>query len=106
MLTACTSCGTPTHSERACAHCSASPMGSSTPLLAGAVALLGLGIGACTDKSVVALYGAPDSGYVDADQDGSPARLDCDDENADIFPDAPETAGDGVDSNCNGEDDT
>ena len=106
MLKPCSTCGTPTHSERSCAHCQAAPMGSATPLLAGAIALLGLGLGACTDSSVVALYGVPDSGYVDADADGVPARDDCDDENADIYPDAPETAGDGVDSNCDGEDDT
>ena len=106
MLKPCTSCGTPTHSERACAHCSAAPMGLSTPLLAGAVALLGLGLGACTEKEAVALYGMPGSGYLDADADGSRASLDCDDTDPDVFPGAPETSGDGVDSNCDGEDDT
>ena len=40
------------------------------------------------------------------DGDGSPADVDCDDENPDIYPNAPETAGDGVDSNCDGQDDT
>ncbi len=38
-------------------------------------------------------------GYLDGEGD-------CDDENADIHPDAEETPGDGVDSNCDGEDDT
>ena len=49
----------------------------------------------------------------DADGDGygsdasvSPvtAGTDCDDSNADIHPEATETEGDGVDSNCNGDD--
>ncbi len=106
MLKPCSTCGTPTHSERACAHCSAAPMGSSTPLLVGALALVGLGLSACTDRNTTAIYGAPDTGFIDADNDGTRASLDCDDTNADIYPGAPETPGDGVDSNCDGEDDT
>ncbi|MCB9798057.1 MAG: hypothetical protein H6741_35715, partial [Alphaproteobacteria bacterium] len=45
--------------------------------------------------------------YADADEDGySIADGDCDDENPDIHPGAEETAGDSVDSNCDGSDDT
>ena len=109
MLVPCPHCHSPTHAGQACLHCSGSSNGK-TPLLLGATALLGLTLAACTsstpDSAVVALYGVPDSGYMDNDGDGHAARTDCDDDNADIYPGAPETAGDGVDSNCNDEDDT
>lgn len=38
----------------------------------------------------------------DADHDGAPSSEDCDDNNPDLFPGAPEIC-DGVDNNCNGE---
>jgi hypothetical protein len=41
-----------------------------------------------------------DSGEVDADGDGSPAGEDCDDDNAAVYPGAPEVC-DGVDNDCN-----
>jgi hypothetical protein len=41
---------------------------------------------------------------IDFDQDGYPAGSDCNDKNAKIHPGAPETPKDGVDSNCNGDD--
>jgi hypothetical protein len=59
------------------------------------------------DTCISDLYGVPDTGDVDADGDGyTVADGDCDDSNADIHPGATETPGDGVDSNCDGNDDT
>ncbi|MEE2751655.1 MAG: putative metal-binding motif-containing protein [Myxococcota bacterium] len=64
------------------------------------------GIGEDTGPSD--LYGVPDTGmYTDQDGDGyTEADGDCDDSDASIHPGAQETPGDGVDSNCDGNDDT
>ena len=45
------------------------------------------------------LFACEAEGYVDND-------LDCDDTDENIYPDAPEEIGDGIDSNCDGEDDS
>lgn len=61
------------------------------------------------DTAVAVMYGVPeDTGmWVDNDEDGyTPSDGDCDDNNPEVHPDAPERPGDGVDSNCNGDDDT
>lgn len=46
----------------------------------------------------------PVAPVVDVDDDGFSPPADCDDTDPAIFPGAPETADDGVDSNCDGED--
>jgi hypothetical protein len=59
------------------------------------------------------MYGEPvtdfepsDTGTVDDDGDGySEQDGDCDDDDATVFPGATETAGDGVDSDCDGSED-
>ena len=57
-----------------------------------------------TQPENAAAYGVPED--MDIDGDGFWAEEDCNDEDPSIYPGAPETPGDGVDSNCDGEDDT
>ena len=95
-----------------CAHCNTPVPGSRCPhctgrrfLAAGPVALLGLTLAACGPGGFAqAEYGAIVT-LEDVDEDGYNTSEDCDDTNPDIHPGAEETAGDGVDSNCDGEDD-
>jgi hypothetical protein len=103
-------------SESVCPHCGADcalSRGSALPSLSPAAAALMVGlaatgcIGTGDGGDAVALYGVPDTGYVDNDGDGYSVRDgDCDDDDDAIHPEAEETAGDGIDSNCNDEDDT
>ena len=105
MLRACPSCSCYfRHEESVCPHCRA----HASPTARTATALLlGLALTGCFDKEAQALYGMPvESSAEDLDGDGWAADEDCDDANAEIHPEATETAGDGVDSNCDGEDDT
>lgn len=105
-LRVCGACGSPAHQDDlTCPTC-----GASDHPAARAALLLALGLAACGDKDdsdsapVMAEYGVADtSAYADNDGDGvSEADGDCDDTNAAIAPNATETAGDGVDSNCDG----
>ncbi|MCB9761033.1 MAG: putative metal-binding motif-containing protein [Alphaproteobacteria bacterium] len=114
MLTPCSSCGCHVQASACvCPHCDATlrvcgrGRAGST-----AAALMGLALVACSDKepdtgNMQMDYGVPDTGYLDEDGDGwSVNEGDCDDTNADIHPDAAETPGDSIDSNCDGDDDT
>ena len=65
--------------------------------------LLGSGLSACANPTEDArpAYGVD---IVDMDGDGFSVEQDCDDEDPDINPDAEEILDDGIDSNCDGED--
>lgn len=104
----CASCGS--HHRRvdnACPHCGARVVAPSATRVSAAAALLALGLTACPSNDIgdepQALYGVV---VTDGDGDGHGADVDCNDDDASIHPDAEETPGDGVDSNCNGNDDT
>jgi hypothetical protein len=53
---------------------------------------------------LVACNGSADPARLDADRDGAPAPLDCDDADPSVWPLAPETPEDGVDQDCDGVD--
>jgi Putative metal-binding motif len=109
MPTLCRGCLSVLPHGGPCARCSASPAAAVSGLTVAALLGLGLTMSGCDDKAV-ALYGAEptDSGeYGDNDGDGySVADGDCDDSDNTIYPGAEETAGDGIDSNCDESDDT
>lgn len=107
-LTPCPRCGCHLRADSpGCPHCG-QPAPSPSAHRA-AVTLLALTLAGCngdkddTDPPDQALYGDV---AMDIDGDGYDESVDCDETNIDIHPDATETPGDGVDSNCNGEDDT
>ncbi len=110
-MKSCSSCGCMVKgSPCTCPHCGVSLCSSVLPRAAAAV-LMGLALVQAEGCFGQPKYGMPESFFdseqaVDNDGDGYDATLDCNDEDGAIHPDATETAGDGIDSNCDGEDDT
>ncbi len=88
----------------ACEHCGwKHPCASKSPSRMLLVMGLGLTLAGCPDTHVQSDYSG---GVTDEDEDGYGAGRDCDDEDPNIHPDAEEIPDDGVDSNCDGEDNT
>ena len=97
-----------------CAHCGVKLKTCSAVSYTTAAALLGLTAVSGCFKIAQPEYGVAipmdtsswqDSG-LDEDGDGWTTPEDCDDDDADVHPEATETPGDGVDRDCDGADDT
>lgn len=108
MLLPCPTCGAHARAGTcACPHCGAKMCAdrrTTTALVLG-LALAGcrLDLGKDDSALIQPAYGEP---IVDMDGDGWEAGDDCDDDDPEIHPEAEEIPGDGVDQNCNEDDDT
>ena len=107
----CNACGEVHYkSDQQCPHCNIKIRKTTRPSSAAAI-LLGLSFTAC-DKITAdpqPLYGVAfdtSDTFIDEDGDGYDQEEDCDDTNPNIHPNAEETPEDGMDSNCNNDDDT
>ena len=99
-MIACPNCNAPTSPGR-CAHCG---LDARRGALSGFRAVTLLGLGLIATSCAQAEYGVIMT-LDDADGDGYSTLDDCNDADDTVFPGAQEIAGDGVDSDCDGEDD-
>ena len=115
-LSACPSCNCHVMNDPCrCPHCGVT-LKTCGPRLnkTGVAVLMSLAAVGCNGKDggsdtwYASEYGVFDTSYLmDQDDDGfSPEDGDCDDYDDTVYPGAEETPGDGVDSNCNNEDDS
>ncbi len=58
---------------------------------------------ACGGGSNNVINSTKDTGYVDADMDGYPDTVDCDDSDPSVHPEAEEICNDGIDNDCSGD---
>lgn len=110
QLLRCPCCGTHVTAEgHDCPACGNSH--AKAVVTTAAAAMLGLALTGCIKTNGQSDYGIAESRFEsqvdqDLDGDGFLDPDDCNDEDPDINPAAPETPGDGIDSNCDGSDDT
>jgi hypothetical protein len=104
MLT-CDSCGglTPRPDALVCIHCEAK-LGKRRNWLAFLVGTAGTVLLAACYGPSGRYYGQTTPTPVDHDGDGSPANMDCDDNDPIRYPGAADPEGDGIDQNCDGVD--
>ena len=104
MLT-CDACGGlhPRPDATRCLHCDAR-IGRRRSLLALLVGSAGTVLLAACYGPSGRYYGQTTPTPADQDGDGSPANLDCDDQDPARFPGAADPDGDGIDQNCDGVD--
>lgn len=85
--------------------------GASTPIpgfaLAFGLAFAGASLAGCA-QLIGGMASSKQTAFEpgDQDEDGYGDDVDCDDSDPDVFPNAEDTPGDGIDSNCDGDDDT
>ena len=117
-LTVCPSCeGLVFVGTCTCPHCGADKACRGSGLSKAALLMgISLSLTGCVGEVSQPDYGVAitdsardtghDTGGPDADGDGWEAPTDCDDTDPSVHPEATETVGDKVDSNCDGNDDT
>lgn len=94
-------------------RCFSCGLGSSGAARVLGLALMSAGLAACQSMYGIAVvkptldsFDSGDTALRDRDEDGFASDVDCNDHDPQVFPGAPDTPGDGLDTNCDGFDDT